>query len=59
MLQGVLSADEKDENEVTDRLDRMSISCDKFTKSSRFQEVMMTREKVEYAASAWAGRKLA
>ena len=57
MLQGVGNADEKNENEETDRLERTSSACDSVQIDVR--EVMMKEEKVEYAASALAGRRTA
>ena len=51
MLQGVVDADEKDENEVTGRPAK--------NLQSYVREVMMAKEKVRYALSAQKGGKIA
>jgi hypothetical protein len=57
VLQEVGNADEKDENQSTDRLERMSSPATRVQINVR--EVMMKTGKVKYAASAWAGRRTA
>ena len=53
-IQEVGSADEKDKNQVTEK----NVKCLTCVQID-VREVMIKKEKVQYAASAWAGRKTA